>query len=204
MSIAQLDEREQGLRYVAADGAGAEQIAGVVVPAGTGLGNLVAATGQAMSIDRVSDDPRFARHVAESTGYVPTAMLIVPIPDDRGEVIGVLSILDRERRNRDDLELASSFAALAVPALAQIDLAVHLGPLLLTAAADAIVDDTELADALRDQATAAAAATDDTIDELASIAALLVELRDRGPEARLAVERVLRELLTLSRPRRRR
>ena len=105
-----------GLEYVAADGAGATEIVGTVLTGGRGLASFVAATGQALVIGRVDADPRFARDVAEHTGYVPTAMLLVPILAADGEVGGVLSVLDRAATtlgDTDALAVAGRFADIA-------------------------------------------------------------------------------------------
>ena len=105
-----------GLEYVAADGAGASEIVGTVLTGGRGLASFVAGSGQSLVIGRVDSDPRFAREVAEHTGYVPTTMLLVPVLAPDGEVGGVLSVLDRAATTRGDadaLALAGRFADVA-------------------------------------------------------------------------------------------
>ncbi|MGC3993415.1 MAG: GAF domain-containing protein [Propionicimonas sp.] len=86
---------EDHLLYVAADGAGAEAITGTRLPAGRGIAGFAAATGQSLTVRDPGKDPRFARDTAEATGYVPVSLQCVPVEDADGEVIGVLSILDR-------------------------------------------------------------------------------------------------------------
>lgn len=83
-----------GLVFVAADGAGAEQILGVELPVGRGLVGWAAMSGQPVSISDVGSDARFARDVAETTAYVPTTILAAPFFDAGGEVLGVLEVLD--------------------------------------------------------------------------------------------------------------
>ena len=107
------------LRYVAADGRGAEGILGVRLPAGKGIASYVAATGQALVVDHVVDDARFARDVAERTGYLPATLLAVPITDRDGQVLGVLSVLDRGNGAGDALALGSAFAATVAPLMAR-------------------------------------------------------------------------------------
>ena len=51
-----------------------------------GLAGYVAVSGQALAIDEPASDPRFARDVAERTGYVPQTLLLVP--DRRPDGIG--------------------------------------------------------------------------------------------------------------------
>ncbi len=107
---------DEGLRYVASDGAGADEIVGTVLTGGRGLASFVAASGQSLAIGRVESDPRFARDVAERTGYVPAAMLLVPILDTSGDVAGVLSVLDRAPAalgDVDALAVAGRFADVA-------------------------------------------------------------------------------------------
>lgn len=82
------------LRFVAADGAGAAQIVGVEMQVGRGIAGFVAMSGQAMAVTDVQRDPRFARDVAESTGYLPSTIVAVPVLSSDGEVVGVLSVLD--------------------------------------------------------------------------------------------------------------
>lgn len=82
------------LEFVAADGAGAENIVGVRLPVSRGIAGFVALSGQPIAIGDVARDERFARDVAEATEYVPTAILAAPLLDDQGETIGVLEVLD--------------------------------------------------------------------------------------------------------------
>lgn len=110
------------LHYIAADGRGAEGILDVRLPAGKGIASYVAATGQALVADQVSDDARFARDVAERVGYVPSTLLAVPISTLRGEVLGVLSVLDRGKGtagSADALALGTAFAASLAPLLSE-------------------------------------------------------------------------------------
>jgi len=51
-------------------------------------------SGQPIAVRDVQSDSRFARDVAESTHYVPTAIYAAPMLDASGEVLGVASVLD--------------------------------------------------------------------------------------------------------------
>jgi signal transduction protein with GAF and PtsI domain len=82
------------LTFVAADGVGADEVIGVAVPVGRGLVGWAAMSGQPVAVRDVSTDARFARDIAESTGYVPTSVLAAPFFDQGGEVVGVLEVLD--------------------------------------------------------------------------------------------------------------
>lgn len=83
------------LLYVAADGVGAESIVGTRLSAGRGIAGFAAATGQSLTVRDPESDPRFAREAAAATGYVPASIQCIPVEDGDGEVVGVLSILDR-------------------------------------------------------------------------------------------------------------
>jgi signal transduction protein with GAF and PtsI domain len=113
-SVALIDD--DALHYVAASGRGAEGILGVRLPLGRGIAGYAAASGQTIEVDQVSADPRFARDVAERTGYVPRAVLAATIVGSSGDVLGVLSILDRDRDRHDGgqaLQLAGQIAGVA-------------------------------------------------------------------------------------------
>ncbi len=183
VSVARLDG--DTLIYEAADGEGGELIVGTRLPISRGIAGYVARTCQALIIEQVAGDPRFARDIAERVGYVPDSIVATPIVDDRGDVIGVLSILDRGRQGGDTLAIASAFADQATLLLPYIDLTVRLAPILFAALADAIEQtDQDLAGALRRQA---ARLPDDTLD----LAAVVAELRNLNPAARTAAVRLL-------------
>jgi len=73
---------------------GADQIVGVTIPVSRGIAGWAAMSGQPIAVRDVQTDARFARDVAESTNYVPTAIYAAPMLDAEGEVLGVLSVLD--------------------------------------------------------------------------------------------------------------
>lgn len=188
-SLAVLDEDSEELIYVAADGEGAELILGVRLPIGRGIAGWVVQSGQPIAVSNLVDDRRFARDVAESTGYVPAAMLAVPVESD-DRILGVLSVLDRDADRpgaAGDLELATRFAAQAAAALAARAAFTDAGAVLLRALADAATADGELADALRANATSGGS--------LAEIAALLGELNRAGDAERRLALRVLNDVL---------
>ncbi|MFM7064650.1 MAG: GAF domain-containing protein [Actinomycetes bacterium] len=98
-SVAVLDDA--ALRYLAADGEGAAEIVGTRLDGGRGVAGFVVAAAQSVYLDEVAADPRFARDVAESTGYVPTGILAVPVVGDEG-ILGVLTVLDPTDRSLGD------------------------------------------------------------------------------------------------------
>jgi hypothetical protein len=118
-SIALADGTTGELVYQAAWGAGAEQIVGVQLQRGHGIGGEVIETGMAEVIPDCAADPRFAAEIAEQTGYVPNTMLVVPLKR-AGRALGALSVLDRRDGGTfgpGDVERAGMFAELAVSAL---------------------------------------------------------------------------------------
>jgi predicted Ser/Thr protein kinase len=122
-SIALVDRITGELVYEASWGAGAEEIVGVRLPAGTGLAGSVVATGAGIAIPDCRSDPRFAESVARKTGYVPHTMLVAPLWRHE-EVMGVLSVLDRrdgEPYRPGDLEKARLFSELAVSAISEAE-----------------------------------------------------------------------------------
>lgn len=198
-SVAELREDEGVLVYRAADGEGAEGILGVELSLDRGVASYAATAGQAVAVDQVQQDPRFAGDVAETTGYVPQAVLVVTIQSSTGEVLGVLTILDADREAvpaTEALDMAAAFADQAALALALATTTTRLGAVLLRAMADAVAsDDRDLATALRRRASASRGPD----AEVAALAARFGELRRLGPGATATAGRVVDELLAYAR-----
>lgn len=95
-SIFLLDETTDELVFEAVSGHGEGDLVGMRMPSSTGIAGWVLVTGQPLVIDDLQHDPRFARQAAEQTGYVPQALMAVPLVN--GEMtLGVLQVLDRAR-----------------------------------------------------------------------------------------------------------
>jgi len=102
-SITLLDHAAGEFVFEAVSGEGADTLPGTRFPSDSGVAGFVANAGQSLVLDDVSKDPRFARDVAEETGYVPKALIASPLM--RGErVLGVLSVLDRNDESRFGLK----------------------------------------------------------------------------------------------------
>jgi GAF domain-containing protein len=130
-SIAVLDEAAGDFAFEAVAGAGEGELVGTRFAAGQGIAGAAAATGEPMVIDDLRADRRFARDVAEGTGYVPDAIMVAPLL--RGErTLGVLSVLDRQRLRPglEDLRLLEAFAGQAAQALELSDAARRAAQLL--------------------------------------------------------------------------
>lgn len=99
------------LRFVAADGEGADSIVGVEMSTSTGIAGWVTVSESALAVSDVHRDPRFARDIAESTGYVPRSILAAPVPGQEG-ACGVIEVLDADGARRGDLGTLSLAASL--------------------------------------------------------------------------------------------
>jgi GAF domain-containing protein len=118
-SIFLLDEEANELVFAAVAGEGEERLIGTRIQASTGIAGWVASSRQPLVLEDVQDDPRFARDVAEATGYVPKGLMAVPLLHEE-RVLGVLQVLDRPQRSRftlHEMELLGLFANQAAIAL---------------------------------------------------------------------------------------
>ena len=118
-SILLLDEDADELVFEAVAGAGSGTLVGSRIPSSTGIAGWVLVTRQPLVLDEVQKDPRFARDVAEQTGYVPEGLMAVPLLHDERS-LGVLQVLDRPQESRfslEEMELLGLFANQAAIAL---------------------------------------------------------------------------------------
>src|SRR5829696_2878257 len=117
-SIFLLDVDADELVFEAVAGEGASSLIGQRLPSSTGIAGWVLVTRQPLVLEDLQNDPRFARDVAEATGYVPRSLMAVPLLHE--EVLGVLQVLDRPQRERfslQEMELLGLFANQAAIAL---------------------------------------------------------------------------------------
>lgn len=192
-SLALLSDDGGELVYTTAAGAGAEDVTGMRLPAGQGIAGWVVMSGQPVAVDDLAADPRFARDVAEGTGYVPRALLAVPVSTDDDEVLGVVTVLDRDadRPGADrDMVLLQLFADQAAHALQATRAFEDLGRVLLRAVAGAAGRGSALADEL----AAAAAAPSGADADLVELAAAVALLDRQGPAERRLAVRLVREV----------
>jgi GAF domain-containing protein len=107
------------LVFAAVAGEGSEYLVGTRIPAHTGIAGWVLTARQPIVLEDVAADPRFARDVAQSTGYVPQGLMACPLElEDRA--LGVLSVLDRPARpsfTLPEMDLLGHFAHQAALAL---------------------------------------------------------------------------------------
>ena len=113
------DEETDELVFEAAAGERSGDVIGLRIPSSTGIAGWVLMTRQPLALGDLENDPRFARDVAEKTGYVPSALMAVPLLYEE-RALGVLQVLDRQEDERSglaDMELLGLFANQAAIAL---------------------------------------------------------------------------------------
>ena len=118
-SIFLLDEDTDELVFAAVAGEQDQFLVGQRFPSSTGIAGWVASTQTPLVLEDVQADPRFARDIAERSGYVPNGIMAVPLLDDE-RVLGVLQVLDRPtdaRFSLQEMELLGLFAAQAAIAV---------------------------------------------------------------------------------------
>jgi GAF domain-containing protein len=119
-SIVLHDPEEDELVFEAVSGEGSDTMPGRRTPASAGIAGWVLAAEQPLTVEDVTQDPRFSAAFARSTGYVPKGIMAAPILGEEGS-LGVISVLDRPRRSEFSLievELLERFCHLAALALA--------------------------------------------------------------------------------------
>jgi len=154
----------------------------------------VVQSGQPIAISDLASDTRFSRDIAEQTGYVPQAILAVPVASSRRS-LGVISLLDRDARRpgaEQDMILLALFADLAAIALESVRSFSDLGRVLLGAVADAATVDGDLAQA----ASRAAEQLTGSDAHLAALSTTFANLARRGAAERRLALGVLREVAT--------
>jgi GAF domain-containing protein len=81
----------------------------------------VLVTRQPLVLEDVGADTRFARDVAEGTGYVPNGLMAVPLLHDE-RALGVLEVLDRPSRSQFTLAESDLLGLFANQAAIALDL----------------------------------------------------------------------------------
>lgn len=130
-SITLLDHITDELVFEAA--AGGADVVHKRFPSHQGIAGWVVMTGEAIAVADVRRDPRFARDFAQSTGYVPTSILAVPLLVGE-EIEGVLEVLDKPDAatfGLDDMDTLALFAGPAAIAVEQARLVSNTGLLLV-------------------------------------------------------------------------
>ncbi|MFF4342862.1 GAF domain-containing protein [Kitasatospora sp. NPDC001540] len=118
-SVFLLDEEAGELVFQAVSGRGEDFLVGRRFPADRGIAGWVAASAEPMIVDDLAANASFDRSLAQSTAYVPDAIMAAPLMDD-DRVLGVLEVLDpapQSRSSLSDLDLLFLFARQASVAL---------------------------------------------------------------------------------------
>lgn len=98
-SVLILDRDADEMVFAAVAGPGADDLRGRRMSASLGIAGRVLATLEPTAVADVTGDERFAREVAEASGYVPRELMAAPIL--RGtRVFGVVEVLDRPQFSR--------------------------------------------------------------------------------------------------------
>jgi len=124
-SIMSFDERADELVFEAVAGEGAGTLVGRRIPSRTGIAGWSLAAEEPIAIADVTGDPRFARDVAEQTGYVPRKLAVYPLLHEERS-LGVLNVLDGgagEQLGLAEMEVLGRFAAHAAMTLAAVEAA---------------------------------------------------------------------------------
>lgn len=97
---------------------------------GTGIAGTAAQTGQVVNTVDAYQDPRFDKRTDASSGFKTVSILAAPMRTPKGEIVGVVEILNKRRRNftREDEEFlaeVATHAALAVAGVREHEAAVR-------------------------------------------------------------------------------
>jgi len=97
---------------------------------GQGIAGAVAVTGEAVNARRTAGDSRFFSGIDARTGYRTESVLAVPMKSARGEVLGVVQVLNKRKGafGPDDEALLAALAAQAAAALEATSLGPELRP----------------------------------------------------------------------------
>jgi GAF domain-containing protein len=140
-SIMLFDEETDELVFEAVAREEDLHLIGTRLPSSTGIAGWVLVTRQPLVLEDVQQDPRFAKGVAEETGYVPKGLMAVPLLHEERS-LGVLQVLDRPQRSRfslQEMELLGLFANQAAIALDLLQRARRAERVLAGAPEDAAV-----------------------------------------------------------------
>lgn len=116
-SLFLLDARRHELWSLVAQGLGRVEIR---LPAGKGLAGSVAQTGETLHIKEAYADPRFDGSVDQVSGYRTRNLLVAPVHDKAGCIIGVIELLNKPGEGfvQDDIDFLHD---ISVPAAIALD-----------------------------------------------------------------------------------
>jgi len=95
----------------------------VHMPAGSGIAGVAVGSGETVIVNDPYRDPRFNQEIDRKTGYTTRSILVVPIKNSRGEVLGAFQTINKqtaagkfEESDIKYLKLASTYAGEAIEA----------------------------------------------------------------------------------------
>lgn len=94
ISVFVVDRSRNSLRPIVAQDMEGEEM---LLPVGVGVAGTVAATGEVLDIADAYADPRFDRRFDGKSGYYTNDLFALPVCNRRGEIVGVLELLNRLR-----------------------------------------------------------------------------------------------------------
>ncbi|MFI5398822.1 MAG: ATP-binding protein [Candidatus Binatia bacterium] len=127
-SVMLVDDASQTLRWEVALGEGAGKLQTLSVPLGSGISGRVAATGSAIRIEDVQNDPRWqGQRFDAATGFTTRSIMCVPM-QTHGRIIGVVQVLNRGGApfSDDDQRLLEALAGMGGVAIENARLYEHL------------------------------------------------------------------------------
>ncbi|MHB8595518.1 MAG: GAF domain-containing protein [Ktedonobacteraceae bacterium] len=129
-----VDEHTEELVFEVALGERSDMLRGTRLPIGQGIAGWVAASGQALAITDVQQDPQWVQGIGQRLGYAPKTMLAMPLLL-HNNVIGVLQIMDKDDGtpfSAGDMTTLGLFAQLAAVTIAQSSRILSLSVLMQT------------------------------------------------------------------------
>ncbi len=205
-SILLVNEEEQVLEFKVACGRVEQNVIGSKFPLDKGIAGYVAMTGQPIATSHVTQDARFDRDFAASTGYVPESILATPLlSGDR--IIGVMEVLDKINASSfgmQDMELLGMFARQAALAIDQAQQVQKIEQALIAglkrlASSDASQDSSAVLSALEE-----ASHEGGSMPDLLELARLFGDISQLGEAERRACLQILQVFADYRRSSRRR
>jgi len=118
-SLLLMDEEHQDLRFEIATGEQGPLVKQFRLKLGEGIAGWVAGEGEALIVEDVRTDPRFAAHVDSTTGFTTRAILCVPLKS-KGKVLGVIELVNKlgggtfDGRDLKVVSILADYASIAI------------------------------------------------------------------------------------------
>lgn len=178
-----VDENSEELVFEVALGERGDMLRGTRFPIGQGIAGWVAASGQALAIADVQQDPQWTQGIGQRLGYAPKTMLAMPLLL-HDNVIGVLQLMDKDDGtpfSAADMATLGLFAQQAAVAIAQSRRILSLSTLM-----QALLKDQDQQGDLAMQARAFVADTEESTEyqDILKLARLLGEIARQSDAAR--------------------